>query len=171
LQYASPCINAGDNTVVTNALDLDGNTRLYDGTVDMGAYEAFDDGSDSDNDGLTGWDEGRVHGTDPDNPYSDNDTMNDGDEVIAGTDPLSDTSYLYLGLSDITDDAISFYWPSVAGRTYRVQYNTNLVEGLWTTAVTSGPTTPTNTTALSVWTNAPSYFYRVTVENVPYADN
>ena len=41
----SPCIDAGDNTAVTELTDLDGHTRIVDGdcdgtaTVDMGAYE------------------------------------------------------------------------------------------------------------------------------------
>ena len=46
LQYNSPCIDAGDNSVVDpNSTDLDGLTRIVDGdcdataTVDMGAYE------------------------------------------------------------------------------------------------------------------------------------
>ncbi len=39
LQGGSPCIDTGDNGVVTVAIDLDGNARIIDGTVDMGAYE------------------------------------------------------------------------------------------------------------------------------------
>jgi predicted outer membrane repeat protein len=35
----SPCIDAGDNTVVTVTTDLDGNVRIFNGIVDMGAYE------------------------------------------------------------------------------------------------------------------------------------
>lgn len=35
----SPCLNNGDSNVVTTATDLDGRTRIADGTVDMGAYE------------------------------------------------------------------------------------------------------------------------------------
>ncbi len=42
LQVGSPCIDTGDNSVVDpNATDLDGNPRIVNGTVDMGAYEFF----------------------------------------------------------------------------------------------------------------------------------
>jgi len=46
LASGSPCIDAGDNAVVIETLDLDGNPRIVDhdgdgtATVDMGAYEA-----------------------------------------------------------------------------------------------------------------------------------
>ncbi|MEJ0089382.1 MAG: choice-of-anchor Q domain-containing protein [Limisphaerales bacterium] len=39
LQIGSPCINTGNNDFVTNATDLAGNSRIFGGTVDMGAYE------------------------------------------------------------------------------------------------------------------------------------
>ena len=42
LKSISPCINTGTNTPVTESNDLAGNTRIYDGVVDvvdMGAYE------------------------------------------------------------------------------------------------------------------------------------
>lgn len=40
LKAGSPCINAGDNSVVDlYDTDLDGNPRIINGTVDMGAYE------------------------------------------------------------------------------------------------------------------------------------
>ncbi|MCK4958980.1 MAG: leucine-rich repeat domain-containing protein, partial [Planctomycetes bacterium] len=46
LSVGSPCIEAGDNSVITEATDLDGNPRIFDGdgnltaVVDMGAYES-----------------------------------------------------------------------------------------------------------------------------------
>lgn len=40
LQAQSPCINAGDNTAITGfATDIEGNSRIIGGIVDMGAYE------------------------------------------------------------------------------------------------------------------------------------
>ena len=40
LLASSPCVNVGANASwMTNASDLDGNPRLFGGTVDMGAYE------------------------------------------------------------------------------------------------------------------------------------
>lgn len=39
LQQGSPCINRGDNSAVTDSLDLDGNPRVNEGRVDMGCYE------------------------------------------------------------------------------------------------------------------------------------
>jgi len=37
----SPCIDAGNNNGVTAFFDLDGNPRIANGTVDIGAYEIF----------------------------------------------------------------------------------------------------------------------------------
>jgi hypothetical protein len=41
LSFGSPCLNAGDNDAVPAGVDtdLDGNPRIQDGVVDMGAYE------------------------------------------------------------------------------------------------------------------------------------
>jgi len=42
LRFNSACVDAGDNSVVDpNSTDLDGNPRIINGIVDMGAYEAL----------------------------------------------------------------------------------------------------------------------------------
>lgn len=44
---------------------------------------------DTDDDGLPNVAETNIHGTDPDNPDTDGDGIDDGDEVAAGTDPTT----------------------------------------------------------------------------------
>jgi ABC-type transport system substrate-binding protein len=53
---------------------------------------------DSDNDGLSDYDEENIHGTDPENPDTDGDGINDGDEIARGSDPR------------VSDDLITNYW-------------------------------------------------------------
>ena len=40
LRQGSVCVNRGDNSLVTDSLDLDGNVRIQRDTVDMGCYES-----------------------------------------------------------------------------------------------------------------------------------
>jgi hypothetical protein len=39
LLTSSSCVNAGNNSYVTNSFDLEGNPRISGGTVDIGAFE------------------------------------------------------------------------------------------------------------------------------------
>lgn len=48
--------------------------------------------TDTDNDGLSDYDERKLHKTDPDNPDTDGDGLGDGYEVTHGTDPLKKDS-------------------------------------------------------------------------------
>ncbi len=94
LAVESPCIDSGVNVYVTSASDLDGNPRISNNIIDMGAYE-FDFGlADSDNDGLSDSAEIR-YGTNSNNPDTDDDGFKDGWEVDHGWNPThDDTSVL-----------------------------------------------------------------------------
>ena len=56
---------------------------------------------DTDNDGLTDYDEVNVYLTLPDNPDTDGDFISDGDEVNNGSDPKDDTSWPNYADGDI----------------------------------------------------------------------
>jgi hypothetical protein len=43
LTELSMAIDTGDNSIISSTTDLDGNTRIFNGFVDMGAYEYFDE--------------------------------------------------------------------------------------------------------------------------------
>jgi len=104
---------------------------------------------DSDGDGLTDQDEENVYGTDPDDPDSDDDGMEDGPEVEAGTSPTNRTDVFRItgcGLST-TGGAFVIYWNSVTGRTYSV-YGSDTPPGSWSNvherAGDGGPVSYTN---------------------------
>ena len=115
LDALSPCVDAGTNQAwMAASTDLAGDARIFNGVVDIGAYELADTdgdglpdyweaangtdplvpdaGDDPDADGLTNLDEYQNH-TNPINPDTDGDGWDDGTELQVGTDPLDVTDF------------------------------------------------------------------------------
>ncbi len=158
LDFTSPCINAGSNALVNVSTDLDGNARIYDSIVDMGCYEAIDDGADSDGDTLTDYAEGVHYGSDPALADTDGDGSNDGDEAFIGSDLLSASSVFRSAIQNIGSGNVQISWPQFnSGLRYTLTGCTNLVEGSWFYV---GSTTSSNLTDA---VDGDSVFYRVEV--------
>jgi hypothetical protein len=140
LRPDSPCINAGRNIHVSSgALDLDNQTRIVGGSVDVGAYEfqtprsmishawlqryglphdGTVDFADPDNDGLNNWQESRCF-TDP-------------------TDPLSALRLLSISVTNAHVRGVTVSWQGVAGVSYLLERTTNLADPTSFTTVRGG---------------------------------
>jgi hypothetical protein len=114
LQTNSPCLDAGTAASAPDH-DLDGNPRPLDGDTvpgaipDIGCYELYSSSGDSDGDGMT-----------------------DGNEVLAGTDPLDAASLFHI-LSISHGPPVEVTFTIVTNRLYTLVSRTNLTEGAWLT--------------------------------------
>jgi len=165
LQTNSPCINAGNSVSFLGATDLDGRPRVFNGTVDVGAFEF----QSAEITSLTVW--LQLYGLPADGSAdfidSDGDGLNNWQEWLAGTDPTNSQSVLQmLLLSPGGGSGGTLTWQSVAGKKYFVQRANNLAtQPAFTTIMDNitgqaGTTSFTDTTA----TNGISFFYRVGVQ-------
>jgi hypothetical protein len=118
LQPTSPCINAGNNSYVTTAMDLDGNPRVVGGTVDIGAYEfQSDTGSFAAWLALYGF---PTNGT-ADYLDSDGTGMNNWQKWRAGLNPTNAASVLKMVGAVKANPGVAVTWQSVGGITYYLQ--------------------------------------------------
>lgn len=169
----SPCIDAGTQTVNRDfesiPRPLDGNN---DGIAlpDMGCHEYVHPLADSDHDGLNDTNELFTFGTNPTLADTDGDHQSDGNEILAGTNPLNPGSYFGLAGPGIADTTPLITWRTVYGKGYWVQRKTDLLVHEWVNVGASpvyetlhqpegeltieDPTAPTNT----------PLFYRVILE-------
>ncbi|WP_136081237.1 thrombospondin type 3 repeat-containing protein [Pontiella desulfatans] len=104
LLESSPCIDSGINAHVYTAVDLDGNPRVLNVVVDMGAYEfqSADSNADPDGDGLTNAEEAR-YGTNPLLADTDGDGFDDFAEVHNGLNATSPDDWIATYIANNPD--------------------------------------------------------------------
>ncbi|MCK4564369.1 MAG: hypothetical protein KAU94_06825, partial [Verrucomicrobia bacterium] len=135
--YGSPCIDAGTNGTVQSSTDLDGNARIVNSIVDMGAYEYDGEIYDSDGDRST-----------------------DSDEYTADTDPTDGNDWFHI--ASISNSAVFF--DSSASRWYTLLACTNLVEGVWTNVPGTPPRIGVGgADSMQSTNNLPEEFYKLEV--------
>jgi hypothetical protein len=94
---------------------------------------------------------------------TDGDGATDGDEVIAGTDPLDAESVLSLDItSGPAADVNRLSFETVVGRTYEIYSRSNLLQGAWTPAAINIIGTDALQTILDT-NNLPRTYYRLGV--------
>jgi hypothetical protein len=124
LQSNSPCINAGRNAYATAGPDLDGNSRVAGGSVDIGAYEFQSPQSGISYAWLQQY--GRPTDGSADSADPDEDGLNTWQEWRAGTDPANSLSALRLLAPVAGASGLVVRWRSVSGHAYFAQRSTSL---------------------------------------------
>ena len=161
LSQNSPCINSQD-TVASIAADLDGNPRIVDGFLDIGAYEYQSANL------ILPFVIARQYGLSTDGSIdSDGDGMNNWQEAYAGTNPTNAQSVFAITSISNSISGSVLKWSIANGRKYFVQRSTNLAEQTTFSTIRTnlsviGGTSTTYTDATA--TNGGSYFYRVGVQ-------
>lgn len=124
LAPSSPCINAGRNAFVSTSTDLDGNSRIAGGTVDLGAYEFQAPTSII----SYAWLQSYSLPTDGSADFvdSDLDGMNNWQEWRCQTVPTNAVSALRLISAAPVGTNVTVNWQSVPGVSYFLERATNL---------------------------------------------
>ena len=91
------------------------------------------------------------------------DGMNNGAEELAGTDPFDAKSALNVGIARMGGGSIALNWPSVPGKSYRVQWCDNLATAFTVTGQST--VIPASSGTTTMWTDqdpsASNRFYRI----------
>lgn len=162
----SPCIDTADPAAPYNMEPMPNGRHR-----NMGAYGNTPQASlssDDDGDGLSNTLETYRVGSSPTNPDSDDDGMADGCEHVAGTSPTDGGAFFCFSEADCAMRAdgseIVLSWPSAEGRTYRVDWSTDLVSGFSPLADRIAATVPVNSYTHTVQNVEGVYYFRVLCE-------
>jgi len=110
-----------------STLDADGDGMPNGWETDNGLDPLTPDGDgDADADRLDNLGE-YLNRTDPNDPDTDKDGLSDGDEVLAGTDPLDEASSFTVVDVSRDGEGASIQWTSIPGREYAVYESGDLV--------------------------------------------
>lgn len=194
---SNQCVCIGIDTALSrsNFVATTGWIREFAGTTDQLTFKLVSRGEsnavlviknielvcslDSDGDGISDDDESNSGfyiseydtGTDPSSPDSDGDKTDDGDEMVAGTDPTSSSSYFHVTTDTAStgtpSEHIVINWESVADRVYNVLWTPSLAEEPFQPLET-GIQYPQNSYTDTVHTVESSGFYRVVVMRANY---
>lgn len=145
---SQPYILPDSRTVVFQSfaplVDGDYNNTQDIFVVNLGALDSDNDGMDDD------WEMAYFGNLSRDGTGDyDGDGMTDKAEFLAGTDPTNQGSVLRaLTVTSVTSGSVTVLWNAVAGRTYRVQYKTNITQTGWLDL--TGNVYPTNSLGAKV---------------------
>lgn len=104
--------------------------------------------NDIDRDGLL-LDEELTLGTNANLPDSDGDSQQDGFETVAGTDPLSASSFYKITDHEVTTTQFNMAWPSLPGNQYQVEVSNDLQNWEILNSNVSAAAAPESTTNFS----------------------
>jgi Tol biopolymer transport system component len=127
---------------------------------------------DSDGDGIPDWWMmqyfGHPTGQAGDLSLASDDADGDGasnlQEYLAGTDPTNPNSVFRLSAAATANSTVTLTWPAVSGKSYQIQYKTNLNDPVWLTAPGNVSVTGSQGSYLTP-AAPPSSFYRVFESN------
>ncbi len=98
---------------------------------------------------------------------SDDDGMNDGNEVYAGTNPNDPDSVLHIIIptpAENSEGELILQWPSISNKHYTILRALALNEA-FATIQTNVPATPAVNTYLDTdWTNHVTFYYKIKCE-------